>query len=70
LKSGGVVKAGVGEIEVLTNADGTCVWMVAAEDGIAIVIRRLGQTEAQRIGEQEGGGIAGEATAGEHVRLV
>jgi hypothetical protein len=73
-EAGSVVEAGVGEVEVVADAEGAGVRMVAAEDWIAIRRRAcLGKGEAGCGRECEGGGegcgVRDKAAAREHGRI-
>ena len=65
-----VVEAGVGEIEVVADADGAGVRVVAAKDGIVVDGSWFGQSEGAlrsgSDGDGGGGSIQSKASAGEH----
>ena len=64
---GSVVKAGVGEVKVVADADRAGVGVVAAEDGIAIAGRGWsGQGKAGFGCKGEGGGVHNKAASSEH----
>ncbi len=60
----GVVKAGVGKVEVVADANGAGVGMVAAQDGIAIDVCGLRRQQAGLGSESEGSGVQNKAAAG------